>query len=86
VTVQVIAGRSHGVAGAVQRDGTEPLYLDIELPAGASFEQALPPGTTLYLRVPGPGVVDGKACRSAHGDPGQTPKPTACTSQAQRAA
>ena len=32
--VQVIAGASHGVAGAVQRDGTQPLYLDIDLPAG----------------------------------------------------
>ncbi|HEX8785235.1 MAG TPA: pirin family protein, partial [Telluria sp.] len=29
--VQVIAGSSHGVAGAVQRSGTQPLYLDIEL-------------------------------------------------------
>src|SRR5688572_7037743 len=36
--VQVIAGQSHGVAGAVQRAHTEPLYLDIELAAGATFE------------------------------------------------
>src|SRR6476659_8804245 len=33
--VRVIAGRSHGLDGAVQRATTEPLYLDIELPAGA---------------------------------------------------
>ncbi|MDC8760021.1 pirin family protein [Janthinobacterium fluminis] len=49
VTVQVIAGNSHGVAGAVQRDVTEPLYLDIELPAGASFSQALPEGHNAFF-------------------------------------
>lgn len=41
VTVRVIAGESHGVAGAVQRAVTEPLYLDLHLPAGAQFEQPL---------------------------------------------
>jgi redox-sensitive bicupin YhaK (pirin superfamily) len=50
-TVQVIAGTSHGVEGAVQRAGTEPLYLDIELPAGASFEQALPAGHNAFIYV-----------------------------------
>src|SRR5512147_1778042 len=43
VKVRAIAGRSHGVDGAMQRETTEPLYLDLELPAGASFAQALPP-------------------------------------------
>ena len=42
VEVTVIAGGSHGVDGAVSRDHTEPLYLDIHLPAGARFEQAVP--------------------------------------------
>src|SRR3990167_5935629 len=41
VTVRVIAGSSHGVAGAVQRDATQPLYLDLHLPEGARFEQPL---------------------------------------------
>jgi redox-sensitive bicupin YhaK (pirin superfamily) len=50
-TVQVIAGASHGVAGAVQREGTEPLYLDIDLPAGAAFEQQLPPGHNAFIYV-----------------------------------
>ena len=50
-TVQVIAGASHGVAGAVQREGTEPLYLDIELPEGAVFEQALPAGHNAFIYV-----------------------------------
>ncbi|MES2152029.1 MAG: pirin family protein [Pseudomonadota bacterium] len=51
VTVQVIAGASHGVAGAVQRAGTEPLYLDVALPAGATFEQLLPAGHNAFLYV-----------------------------------
>jgi redox-sensitive bicupin YhaK (pirin superfamily) len=51
VTVQVIAGSSHGVDGAVQREGTEPLYLDIALPAGSTFEQALPPGHNAFAYV-----------------------------------
>lgn len=38
---KVIAGSSHGVTGAVQREVTEPLYLDLELPAGAVFSQPL---------------------------------------------
>lgn len=61
VTVQVIAGASHGVAGAVQREGTEPLYLDIELPEGAIFEQALPAGHNAFIYVfRGEAVVGGK--------------------------
>lgn len=60
-TVQVIAGESHGVAGAVQREGTEPLYLDIELPEGAIFEQALPAGHNAFIYVfRGEAVVGGK--------------------------
>lgn len=43
VQVRVIAGSSHGVTGAMQREHTQPLYLDLHLPAGASFAQALPP-------------------------------------------
>ena len=50
-TVQVIAGSSHGIDGAVQREVTEPLYLDIELPAGASFAQALPAGHNAFVYV-----------------------------------
>ncbi|MCU6498533.1 pirin family protein [Rugamonas sp. A1-17] len=49
VDVKVIAGSSHGVAGAVQREVTEPIYLDIHLPAGASFSQALPEGHNAFI-------------------------------------
>jgi redox-sensitive bicupin YhaK (pirin superfamily) len=66
VSVQVIAGASHGVAGAVQREGTEPLYLDIDLPEGATFEQTLPAGHNAFFYVyRGEVVVDGKAVPQA---------------------
>lgn len=51
VTVRVIAGSSHGVAGAVQREHTEPLYLDLHLAPGASFEQALPATHNAFVYV-----------------------------------
>lgn len=51
VQVRVIAGESHGVAGAVQREHTQPLYLDIHLPAGARFEQALPEAHNAFVYV-----------------------------------
>ncbi|MET0517281.1 MAG: pirin family protein [Burkholderiaceae bacterium] len=51
VTVRVIAGESHGVAGAVQREHTEPLYLDLHLAPGASFEQALPDTHNAFVYV-----------------------------------
>ncbi len=41
VKVCVIAGASHGVTGAVQRDTSEPLYLGLEFAPGARFEQPL---------------------------------------------
>ncbi len=48
VRVRVIAGSSHGVAGAVQREHTEPLYLDVHLPAGAQFVQPIPSGHNAF--------------------------------------
>jgi redox-sensitive bicupin YhaK (pirin superfamily) len=50
-TVRVIAGESHGVAGAVQRASTEPLYLDVHLDAGANFGQAIPAGHNAFVYV-----------------------------------
>ena len=51
VTVRVIAGASHAVAGAVQRAGTSVLYLDVHLAAGASFEQPLPAEHNAFVYV-----------------------------------
>jgi hypothetical protein len=42
VTARVIAGASHGVTGAMQREATAPLYLDLHFGAGSRFAQALP--------------------------------------------
>ena len=51
VTARVIAGRTRGVAGAMQREDTEPLYLDLQLDAGASFDQPLPPSHNAFVVV-----------------------------------
>lgn len=51
VAVTVIAGESHGVAGAVTRDTTQPLYLDVHLPAGTRFEQRLPADHNAFVYV-----------------------------------
>jgi len=49
--VRVIAGESHGVRGAMQREVTEPLYLDLRLEPGARFEQPLPAGHNAFVYV-----------------------------------
>jgi redox-sensitive bicupin YhaK (pirin superfamily) len=51
VSVRVIAGHSHGVEGAMQRQATEPLYLDLALPAGAVFEQSMPSAHNAFVYV-----------------------------------
>jgi hypothetical protein len=51
VHVRIIAGASHGVAGAMQREVTEPAYLDVALPAGATFAQPLPAGHNAFVYV-----------------------------------
>lgn len=43
VAVTVIAGASHGVQGAVRREITQPIYLDVHMPAASVFAQTLPP-------------------------------------------
>jgi quercetin 2,3-dioxygenase len=51
VLARVIAGATHGVQGAVQRDGTQPLYLDLHLDAGATFEQPLPATHNAFVYI-----------------------------------
>ncbi len=51
VTVRVIAGTSNGVEGAVTREITEPLYLDVHLPAGNTFTTALPNTHNAFIYV-----------------------------------
>ena len=50
-TVRVIAGESHGVPGAMRRERTEPLYLDVHLDPDARFEQPLPPAHNAFVYV-----------------------------------
>jgi redox-sensitive bicupin YhaK (pirin superfamily) len=65
VAVRVIAGTSHGVVGAVQKAHTEPLYLDLHLEPGATFEQALPAGHNAFVYVyRGELAIDGEAART----------------------
>ena len=62
VSVRVVAGASHGVTGAVTRPTTEPLVLDITLPPGSRFEQAIPAGHNAFFYVHGGAVtVDAEA-------------------------
>ena len=51
VTARVIAGSSHGVAGAMRRDVTEPLYLDLHFSGPGRFTQALPAGHNAFVYV-----------------------------------
>lgn len=57
VSVRVIAGQAFGVDGAVTRPTTEPLVLDIALPAGRALEVALPAGHNAFAYVYGGGAV-----------------------------
>jgi len=51
VKVRVIAGVSNGVAGVVAREFTEPLYLDIHMPAGTIFSTALAESHNAFIYV-----------------------------------
>ena len=47
--VKVIAGKSQGVAGAISGITTQPLMIDVDLPAGRSFTQLLPEGHNAFV-------------------------------------
>ncbi len=65
VQVTIIAGSSNGVEGAVLRDHTEPLYLDVHLPAGKPFETAIPATHNAFIVVyEGQLEVNGKAVQA----------------------
>lgn len=51
VTARVIAGSSHGIDGAMQREVTQPLYLDLHFNGPASFTQALPVTHNAFVYV-----------------------------------
>jgi redox-sensitive bicupin YhaK (pirin superfamily) len=51
VTVRVIAGESNGVTGVITRETTEPVYLDVHLPAGARFQTSIPATHNAFIYV-----------------------------------
>lgn len=51
VVVRIIAGQSNGIVGAVTRPDTEPLFLDIHLPAGTSLTQTISKGHHAFVYV-----------------------------------
>ncbi|NUZ04355.1 pirin family protein [Piscinibacter koreensis] len=60
IEVRVIAGRFGGVAGAVERPTTEPLVLDVTLPAGQALDVPLPAGHNAFAYVFGAAVDIGR--------------------------
>jgi len=51
VKVRVIAGSSNGISGAMTREDTEPLYLDIDMPANRQFTTAIPVTHNAFVYV-----------------------------------
>ncbi|MDO8208322.1 MAG: pirin family protein [Gallionella sp.] len=51
VTVRVIAGKSGGIEGVITREDTEPLFLDVHLPGGATFATTLPATHNAFIYV-----------------------------------
>ncbi|HJV06665.1 MAG TPA: pirin family protein [Chromobacteriaceae bacterium] len=49
--VKVIAGRFGDTVGAIERDHTAPLYLDVHLDAGGSETLSIPPAHNAFLYV-----------------------------------
>jgi len=47
--VKVVAGTSQGVTGPIDGVSTQPLMIDVDLPAGQSFTQALPEGHNAFV-------------------------------------
>ncbi len=51
VTVRVIAGSFDSTVGVIERELTEPVFLDIHLPAGTAFTSALPETHNAFIYV-----------------------------------
>jgi redox-sensitive bicupin YhaK (pirin superfamily) len=64
VTIRIIAGSAAGIDGAVRREATEPLYLDLGLPAGSLYEAPIPATHNAFLYV-----YEGEIKAGARGEP-----------------
>jgi redox-sensitive bicupin YhaK (pirin superfamily) len=72
VIVKLIAGELRDgerlVAGPIAGLSTEPLYMDVAIPAGARFVQALPPDHSAFVYVfEGRVTIGGMAVDKGHG-------------------
>lgn len=50
-TLRVIAGSAEGVAGAMTRERTEPLYLDIDIPAAGRYDASIDESANAFVYV-----------------------------------
>jgi len=64
VAIRIIAGSVAGIDGAIRREATEPLYLDLGMPAGSAYDAPIPAGHNAFLYV-----YDGEAEVGARGEP-----------------
>ncbi|CAI8850342.1 pirin family protein [Methylocaldum szegediense] len=49
VSIRIIAGSAAGMEGAIRREGNEPLFLDLNMPAGSACEVPIPSGHNAFL-------------------------------------
>jgi len=60
-SVRVVAGQSYGQTGPVTEIAANPLYLEVSLAAGATYEQPIPRGhTALAYVLEGEGIFGGE--------------------------
>lgn len=69
VKIKVVAGEVDGTAGPVTAVATQPVYLDIELPVGASYTASLPARHSAFVYVyAGAAQIGSPAERVARGE------------------
>lgn len=71
VWVKVIAGSVADVQGAISQPATDPVYLDLRLDEGATFEQALPDGHAAFAYVYEGAAAFGSEAATTRGDRGE---------------
>lgn len=49
VNIRIIAGSAAGKEGAIRREASEPLFLDLDMPAGSACEVPIPAGHNAFL-------------------------------------
>lgn len=49
VSIRIMAGSAAGKEGAIRREASEPLFLDLDMPAGSACEVPIPAGHNAFL-------------------------------------